>query len=214
MSDIHGVSDNPQNGMKDLFEFMRQGAAKVRRAETAAHVMKRAWSRARRAAEKFGGKASDYIRETMKSSWETEKKFYGHKGTTPKNTDKNGSPISVNDMKLSILYQVFDRCESFADSSDGSGSSMEQENINRIRDYIDELQRDKDKGADWIIDHIEKSGKTVYQLADMIERIILGHYDEVYSRWAGGTEAFKQALREIEEALSGTNDNTLMNKFF
>lgn len=213
MSDIHGVSDNPQDGMSSLFEFMRKGSEKVRRAETAAHVMKRAWSRARRAAEKFGGKASDYIRETMKSSWETEKKFYKHEKITPKQTDKKGNAISVSEMKLSILYQTLDKCESIADLSENDGASLEQNNINRIRDYLDELERDQTKGADWIIKQIEKSGKSVYLLADMIEKIVIGHYDDVYAKWAHGTEAFKQALRDLDEALTGTN-NTLVSRFF
>lgn len=210
MSDIHGVSDNPQQAMADLFKFMEKEMAKERKKESASRVMKRAWRRAKAAAEKFGGKASEYIRETMKSAWKTERRVFP---TKPKKPTKQASagPISESSIKLNVLYDVLRDAQTYGDSHDSNGATLESMNAGNLLEFLYDLE--EEKGADWIIKQIESSGKTVYQLAETMERIVRGHYDDEYARWAGGSEAFKQALRDLEMALAGTNSN-LVGKFF
>lgn len=212
MKNLPGVFDltKPSKGLLDLFKNIEKESAKARKKESASRVMQRAWRRARRAAEVHGGKASDYISETMKSSWKTEKKMYPAK---PKKTIKNIStePLSEYSMKMNILYDVLRDAQMYGDTHEGTGATMESMNAGNLLEFLYDLE--EEHGAKWILEQIEKSGISIYELAEKLERIVRGHYDEEYARWAGGTEAFKQALRDIEIALSGKT-GVLVGKFF
>lgn len=213
LKNFPGVFDitEPTKGFADLFKYIEKESAKARKKGSATRVMQRAWRRARKAAKEHGGKASDYIRETMKSSWKTEKKMFPAKPkrqTRPMSKD----PISEYSVKLNELYDVLRDAQTYGDTTDSDGAVVESANAGNLMEFLSDLE--EDHGAKWIIEQIEKSGTSVYDLADKLERIVRGHYDEEYAKWAhGGPEAFKQAIRDIEVALSG-KAGTLVNKFF
>ena len=200
----------PTKGFADLFKYIEKETAKARKKESAGRVMQRAWRRARKAAEIHGGKASEYISETMKSSWKTEKKMYPAKTkrlTRPMSTE----PLSEYSIKMNILYDVLRDAQMYGDTHESTGATMESMNAGNLLEFLYDLE--EEHGAKWIVEQIEKSNISIYDLAEKMERIVRGHYDDEYARWAGGTEAFKQALRDIEIALSGRT-GTLVGKFF
>lgn len=208
-----GVFDltKPTKGFADLFKYIEKETAKARKKESATRVMQRAWRRAKKAAEQHGGKASDYIRETMKSSWKTEKKMFPVKSKKPVKAVST-EPISEYSVKLNVLYDVLRDAQTYGDTNEGTGAIMESMNAGNLLEFLYDLENEHD--AKWIVENIEKSGISIYDLAAKMERIVLGHYDEVYAKWAhGGPEAFKQAIRDIEVALSGET-GTLVDKFF
>ena len=120
-------------------------------------------------------------------------------------------PLSEYSIKMNILYDVLRDAQMYGDTHESTGATMESMNAGNLLEFLYDLE--EEHGAKWIVEQIEKSNISIYDLAEKMERIVRGHYDDEYARWAGGTEAFKQALRDIEIALSGRT-GVLVGKFF
>lgn len=66
-------------------------------------IMKNAWTIAKQGAEKFGGKAVEYISEALKQAWEIAKRFNQKKNFESKNL--KGSMTSKQDWFITKLMK-------------------------------------------------------------------------------------------------------------
>jgi len=177
-------------------------------------VMNTAWRRAKFAAKRFGGKASDYISSTMKTAWETQRSITGQvkRGGDLAKKKMAGEPMNASTAELNVLLGVLRDAQAYGDINDSDGAVLESMNASRVLEFIEDLRLAY--GDQWIVDNIKKSGKSIRQIAEDLVVIVRAHYDDAYASWAGGTENFKSALRQLQIALAGSAGEDLINIFF
>lgn len=175
-----------------------------------ARVMKRAWNRARHAAEKFGGKASDYMwgkEGALANAWKSEKRLT--KTTIKVEPTSSGSAISESDIKYNILVDVLRDAQNYGGES--GGAAMESANGSNFLEYLEDIR--EEIGVEQLIKNVETAMSTVNKLAALLSDLVRAHYDPEYAAWAGGLENFKSALRSVEQAVSGSSDGELVGLF-
>lgn len=178
-------------------------------------VMKRAWNRARRAAEKFGGKASDYMwgaEGAVANAWKSEKRLVKpsielKRYNEEDDADKDGD-ITEAEIKYNILTSVLEDAQAYSGTT--TGAIMENDNGSAFLEYLEDVR--KDIGVEKLISNVEKE-MSVNSLAKLLEELVRAHYDPTYASWATGTENFKSELRKIEKAVEGASSDSLVNVF-
>lgn len=192
----------------ELFENMLGES----RPSTQKQVMQRAWRRARAAAKRFGGSPKDFISETMRTAWKTQRSVGGAVKKAVGDVQKSKEPLNQAKAELAVLIGVLRDAQIYGDTGDSDGAVLESMNASRLIEFIEDLRIEY--GEQWIIDNIKNSGKSVHQIAEDLVVITRAHYDDAYAAWAGGTENFKQALRDLERALAGAAGSYLTEMFF
>ena len=175
-----------------------------------ARVMKRAWNRARHAAEKFGGKASEYMwgeQGALANAWKSEKRLT--KTTIKVEPTSSGGTISESDIKYNILVDVLRDAQNYG--GEGGGAAMESMNGSNFLEYLEDIR--EEIGVEQLIKNVETAMGTVNKLAALLSDLVRAHYDPEYAAWAGGLENFKSALRSVEQAVSGSSDGELVGLF-
>lgn len=177
-----------------------------------ARVMKRAWNRARHAAEKFGGKASEYMwgeQGTLASAWKSEKRLAKTEIEIKPTSGGSGGTISESDIKYNILVDVLRDAQDY--SGESGGAALESINGSNFIEYLEDIR--EEIGVEKLIENVEKAMSTVNKLAALLSDLVRAHYDPEYAAWAGGLENFKSALRSVEQAVSGSSDGELVGLF-
>lgn len=199
------------------FEFeIAEEAYKIATKERKSKVMKEAWRRARRAAEKFGGKASDYMwtGELLKKANEVIPKVARPDAINPKDLlgEEGEVPIDVYEAQYNVIYNAAVNLSKYSGTT--GGAALEVQNANTIKEFLSDLKNEI--GAKGIIENLNKAGKTVYEVTEKFSVLVQAHYDKTYAAWnieKNGTEAFKAELSELSKWLSGDSDK-LVNAFF
>lgn len=156
-------------------------------------LVKTAWRRAKAASKEFGGKASDYIGESMRLTWEWAQ---GEIVVKP------GEATEAT-LYLNSLMQELDEAEKYVSLSEGSGASFEQKNIDVLRELI-EVSRDTD-GDEAVYQRIKESRFNLDRFKAMLKKLIVAVYDPDYSPAQGGSsQAFYNDLKEFEAIITGT----------
>lgn len=175
-------------------------------------VMKRAWNRARRAAEKYGGKASDYMwgeNGALANAWKSEKGIYKDRyDVTPIDANSDGE-ISKDEIKYNMLVAVLEDAQNYSGTT--AGAIMENDNGSKFLEYLEDVR--KRIGVEAIIANIEKTMSSVNSLAKLLAELVRAHYDPTYASWATNTENFKSELRKIAQAVEGETSDSLVNEF-
>lgn len=177
-----------------------------------ARVMKRAWNRAQHAAEKFGGKASDYMwgkEGALANAWKSEKRLTKTKIKVEPTGGGSGATISESDIKYNILIDVLRDAQNYGGES--GGAALESINGSNFLEYLEDIR--EEIGVEKLIKNIETAMGTVNKLAALLSDLVRAHYDPEYAAWAGGLENFKSALRSVEQAVSGSSDGELVGLF-
>lgn len=156
-------------------------------------LVKTAWKRAKAASKEFGGKASDYIGESMRLTWEwAQGEIVVRPGEATEAT-----------LYLNSLMQELDEAEKYVSLSEGSGASFEQKNIDVLRELI-EVSRDTD-GDETVYQRIKGSRFNLDRFKAMLKKLIVAVYDPDYSPAQGGSsQAFYNDLKEFEAIVTGT----------
>lgn len=156
-------------------------------------LIKTAWRRAKAASKEFGGKASDYIGESMRLAWEwAQGTIIIKPGETTKAT-----------LYLNSLMQELDEAEKYVSLSEGSGAPFEQKNIDVLRELI-EVSRDTD-GDEAVYQRIKESKFNLDRFKAMLKKLIIAVYDPDYSPAQGGSsQTFYNDLKEFEAIITGT----------
>lgn len=155
-------------------------------------LIKTAWRRAKAASKEFGGKASDYIGESMRLAWEwAQGTIIIKPGETTKAT-----------LYLNSLMQELDEAEKYVSLSEGSGASFEQNNIDILRELIETSR--KEDGDEVIYERIKSSKFNLERFKAMLKKLIVAVYDPDYSPAQGGSsQTFYNDLKEFESIITG-----------
>ena len=155
-------------------------------------LIKTAWRRAKAASKEFGGKARDYIGESMRLTWEWAQ------GTI---IIKPGEATEAT-LYLNSLMEELNEAEKYVSLSEGSGASFEQKNIDVLRELI-ETSRKKD-GDEIIYERIKESKFNLDRFKAMLKKLIVAVYDPDYSPAQGGSsQTFYNDLKEFERIITG-----------
>lgn len=173
-------------------------------------VMKRAWRRAKYAAKKFGGKASEYVSFTMKSAWKTERRL-SNSYKVGKFKTPTGAPKSEASVQLDILEKTFKDAQRWGDEHDTLGAAMEGSNGSNFLEFIEDLR--ESVGDEALVKHIKEKGYDLYRLTMWAEELVQAHYDDRYAVWAGGTENYKAALRAFAKVMADDAEDDLLAMF-
>lgn len=195
------------------FEFIfnvEEGIVKNQRRERQRKVMQEAWRRARRGAERFGGKASDYIGEAMKQAAKVVPQVKSPEISEKDVLGEGGKePITTAEAEFNVLYNAVSSLSNYL--GDTGGAALEVQNANNFKEFLSDLK--SEIGAEGVIENLRKAGKSVYEVTQMFQVLVQAHYDHVYASWAGGTETFKNELRKVSEWLAG-DSSRLVDMFF
>lgn len=231
---IKSIDFNASSNTTEIIWNLGAEAVKEERNIAKSRIMKRAWRRAKAAAERFGGSASQYISSTMSSAWKSERrlaskdvrtKLQGNKiSELQKAMNKQAADsVGVDDtdeivgmlkatMELDQLEQIFNEAMDWGDESMTSGGALESINGANLLEFIEDVR--SMYSDEEIMANINKSNLSISALKQLAQELTRAHYDDRYAKWAGGTERFKQDLKRFEQAITGVAGDELVNLFF
>lgn len=190
-----------------VFEFGAEETKSLAR-ERQRKVMKEAWRRARKGAEKFGGKAHEYISESMKIANRIVPKVSPRKVSVER--EPGQTTFTEYDAQYNVIVRVLRQAQQYEGRS--GGAAMEVSNASSFLEYLEDLKAKI--GVQAIIENLEKARSSANKLSKILAELVQAHYDDEYAKWAGGLENFKNKLREIERMLEGEQSGELVGQFF
>lgn len=223
---IKSIEFNANSNTTEIIWNLGAEAVKEERNEEKSRIMKRAWRRARKAAEKFGGSARDYMSGTMSSAWKSERrlaskdvktKLQGNKVTELQKAIniKEAESVEVDDtsdvtgmlkatMQIDQLEQVLRDAMIYGDENDKSGSALEKKNAEKLLEFIEDLREEygAPEGDIKIIENLNSNNVSISAMKQWLSELTRAHYDDRYAKWAGGTEKFKDELRKISKVFT------------
>lgn len=234
---IKSIDFNTNSNTTEIIWNLGAEAVKEERNEEKSRIMKRAWRRARKAAEKFGGSARDYMSSTMSSAWKSERRLAGNDIKTKlkgnKITElqkainkKEAESVEVDDtsdvtgmlkatMQIDQLEQVLRDAMIYGDENDRSGSALEKNNARNLLEFIEDLRTEygAPEGDIKIIENLNSNNISISAMKQWLSELTRAHYDDRYAKWAGGVENFKDELRKIYKAFTNMDGDALLDLF-